>query len=282
MNNLKNRITDSHKEYIMRSRKDKKRSDDIFEKDYEKIRQINPSGRGKEDQVLPYPKDRSRRSSAKTRQKRTVFLMAKAAAPLLALAIGATAGIGIGYYLWGYERPYTINLRDIQMPSWVEQNFIRKNLFSRPDVTLKQVNNLVIHYVANTESSAEANRRYFDNLADQDPQQPGTVGGSHFIVGLEGEIIQCIPISEITYASNSRNFDTLAIEVCHPDDSGKFSQPTYDSLVRLTAWLCKELDLTSKDLIRHYDVNGKNCPKYYVENEDAWKQFKKDVKKAMK
>ena len=137
----------------MRSRKDKKRSDDIFEKDYEKIRQINPSGRGKEDQVLPYPKDRSRRSSAKTRQKRTVFLMAKAAAPLLALAIGATAGIGIGYYLWGYERPYTINLRDIQMPSWVEQNFIRKNLFSRPDVTLKQVNNLVIHYVANTESS---------------------------------------------------------------------------------------------------------------------------------
>ncbi len=266
----------------MRSRKDKKRSDDIFEKDYEKIRQINPSGRGKEDQVLPYPKDRSRRSSAKTRQKRTVFLMAKAAAPLLALAIGATAGIGIGYYLWGYERPYTINLRDIQMPSWVEQNFIRKNLFSRPDVTLKQVNNLVIHYVANTESSAEANRRYFDNLADQDPQQPGTVGGSHFIVGLEGEIIQCIPISEITYASNSRNFDTLAIEVCHPDDSGKFSQPTYDSLVRLTAWLCKELDLTSKDLIRHYDVNGKNCPKYYVENEDAWKQFKKDVKKAMK
>ena len=31
------------------------------------------------------------------------------------------------------------------------------------------------------------------------------------------------------------------------------------------------------DVIRHYDVTGKNCPKYYVEHEDAWKQFKVDV-----
>lgn len=266
----------------MKSRRDKTRNDDIFEKDYENIRQIHPRNKENDSLILRYPKDRSRRSPSKSRQKRSGFLMGKAVVPLVALAIGIAAGLGGGYYLWGYERPYTVNLKDIQIPSWIEQNFIRKNLFSRPDVTLKQVNNLVIHYVANTGSSAEANRRYFDNLADQDPQQPGTVGGSHFIVGLEGEIIQCIPISEITYASNSRNFDTLAIEVCHPDDTGKFSQPTYDSLVRLTAWLCKELNLTSRDLIRHYDVNGKNCPKYYVENEDAWKQFKKDVKEAMK
>ena len=168
------------------------------------------------------------------------------------------------------------------MPSWIEQDFIRKNLFSRPDVTLKRVDNIVIHYVANKGSSAAANRSYFDNLADQDPQKSGTVGGSHFIVGLEGEILQIIPLSEVTYAAAPRNFDTLSIEVCHPDDTGEFNPKTYDSLVRLTAWLCEELELSSKDLIRHHDVSGKNCPKYYVENEDAWKQFKKDVKEAMK
>lgn len=30
-------------------------------------------------------------------------------------------------------------------------------------------------------------------------------------------------------------------------------------------------------LHRHYDVTGKICPKYYVENEDAWLSFKQDV-----
>lgn len=260
----------------------RRRQKDIFEKDYDKIRQIQPRPREDSDLKIRPTEDRLRRSAGKSRQKKGSSLRSRAVVPLLALAIGTAAGIGGGYYLWGYERPYPINLKEVEIPSWIEQNFIRKNLFSRPDVTLKQVNNIVIHYVANTGSSAAANRRYFDNLADQDPQQPGTVGGSHFIVGLEGEILQIIPISEVTYAAAPRNFDTLSIEVCHPDDSGKFSQETYDSLVRLTAWLCKELELSPKDLIRHHDVSGKNCPKYYVEHEDEWKQFKKDVKAAMK
>ena len=29
--------------------------------------------------------------------------------------------------------------------------------------------------------------------------------------------------------------------------------------------------------IRHYDVTGKDCPKYFVEHEDAWVQFRQDV-----
>lgn len=266
----------------MKDKKDKFPQDDIFKKDYDKIRQIQPRSRGNSEQKIRRINDYPRRSPAKSRQSKGPSFLKKAAVPFLALIIGTAAGIGGGYYLWGYERPYTINLKEVSIPSWIEQDFIRKNLFSRPDVTLKQVNNIVIHYVANPGSSAAANRRYFDNLADQDPQKPGTVGGSHFIVGLEGEILQIIPISEVTYAAAPRNFDTLSIEVCHPDDSGEFSQKTYDSLVRLTAWLCKELDLSSRDLIRHHDVSGKNCPKYYVENEDAWKQFKTDVKNAMK
>ena len=30
-------------------------------------------------------------------------------------------------------------------------------------------------------------------------------------------------------------------------------------------------------MIRHYDVTGKMCPKYYVEHEDAWLVFKQDL-----
>lgn len=65
-------------------------------------------------------------------------------------------------------------------------------------------------------------------------------------------------------------------------EDGEFTEETYESLVKLTAWLCKELDLTTKDVIRHYDVTGKACPKNFSEDEGAWKQFKKDVKKAMR
>ena len=64
---------------------------------------------------------------------------------------------------------------------------------------------------------------------------------------------------------------------CHPDEDGEFTKETYESLVHLTAWLCGKFNLTAEDIIRHYDVTGKKCPLYYVEYEDAWKQFLKDV-----
>ena len=61
--------------------------------------------------------------------------------------------------------------------------------------------------------------------------------------------------------SNTRNSDTVAIEVCHPDETGKFSAVTYDRVVELTAWLCREFRLKpEKDVIRHYDVSGKSAP----------------------
>ena len=201
---------------------------------------------------------------------------------LLAFVLGIGAGFGGGYYLWGWERPYTVDLKAAEVPEWVKQDFIRKNIFSRPDVSRQRVNNIVIHYVANPGSTAENNRNYFDSLADQDPQKGGTSTSSHFVVGLEGEVIQCIPITEIAYGNAPRNEDTISIEVCHPDETGRFNDVTYESVVNLTAWLCKELKLGSKDVVRHYDINGKLCPKYYVEHEDAWVQFRKDVDAAIK
>ena len=98
-----------------------------------------------------------------------------------------------------------------------------------------------------------------------------------FVVGIEGEVVQCIPTSEWSYASNQRNFDTISIECCHPDDSGEFTDATYNSVVQLAGFLCKRFNLTSDDVIRHYDVTEKLCPLYYVEHEDAWIQMKADI-----
>jgi N-acetylmuramoyl-L-alanine amidase CwlA len=47
--------------------------------------------------------------------------------------------------------------------------------------------------------------------------------------------------------------------------------------VELVAFLCGKFNLTMDNVIRHYDVTGKNCPKYYVENPDAWIQMKSDI-----
>ena len=46
---------------------------------------------------------------------------------------------------------------------------------------------------------------------------------------------------------------------------------------QLVAWLMGRYDLTTDDVIRHYDVTGKDCPKYFVENSKAWSDFKTDL-----
>ena len=147
------------------------------------------------------------------------------------------------------------------------------NDYSRPGISSGTIHNIVIHYTANPGSTAQENRDYFEGLKDSHT----TMASSHFIIGLGGEVIQCVPTSEIAYASNDRNYDTVSIECCHPDETGKFTNDTYRSMVRTTAWLCSKFGLTGKDVIRHYDITGKICPKYFVEHADAWDTFKSDV-----
>ena len=133
--------------------------------------------------------------------------------------------------------------------------------------------------MGNPSTTAQANRNYFASLASG---KEGTYASSHFIVGLEGEVIQCVPLTEIAYASNSRNEDTVSIEVCHPDDTGEFSPATYRRCVELTAWLCREFSLDPEtEVIRHYDVTGKECPRYYVAHPEAWEAFLQDVAEAL-
>ena len=168
-------------------------TDDLdFDRDYDKIRQIQPqSGTG------GYYISPGRGMSGSRRGRRRTFggFPMPLVAGILAFILGVLAGFGGGYLKWGHEKPYTVDLKSVKAPDWIDQNFIRKNIFSRPDVSLKRVSNIVIHYVGNPGTSAESNRNYFDSLADQDPAQGGASSSCHFIVGLEGEILQCIPVS---------------------------------------------------------------------------------------
>lgn len=155
----------------------------------------------------------------------------------------------------------------------IDVQLLTVNPYSRPGKPTDKIKGIVVHYTANPGASAMANRNYFEGLKDE--QQ--TKASSNFIIGLEGEVIQCVPTWEIAYASNERNIDTVSIECCHPDETGRFNEETYQSMVRLCAWLCWKFELKEKDVIRHYEVTGKTCPKYFVEDEKAWKMFRKDV-----
>ena len=168
------------------------------------------------------------------------------------------------------------------LPDYVTEDYIRVNEFSRPKIPLNEVNAIVIHYIGNPGTSAEANRNWFDSLAKQSKgDEDLTYASSNFIVGLEGEVIACVPLDEVAYCSNERNMDSISVETCHPDETGKFNDATYKSLVDLTAWLCGHFGLDSSSIIRHYDITGKLCPLYFVEHEDAWEQFKADVQAVL-
>ena len=197
------------------------------------------------------------------------------AKPAVSAEWAGTTGEG-KTYTTNADGTRTINWDFIMVPDWIERDLIPVNPYSRSGELLSSIDGIVVHYTANPGTTAKQNRNYFAGLADGS----GTSASSHFIIDTDGTILQCVPMSEIAYASNDRNRDTLSIECCHEDESGKFTKETYQSLVKLTAWLCDTYGLETDQVIRHYDVTGKLCPKYYVEHEDKWEALKKDIEKA--
>ncbi len=165
---------------------------------------------------------------------------------------------------------------DLERPQLVV-DLLTVNEYSRPGEALPEVKNVFIHYTANAGTTAEQNKSYFQSLAETHERS----ASAHFIIGYDGVIVQCIPTAEIAYAVKERNYDSISIECCFLDDSGIFTQDTYNSLLELTAWLLHKYELKPEDVLRHYDEGGKNCPKYYVEHEEAWRQFLQDLETYM-
>ena len=197
------------------------------------------------------------------------------AVPAVPVLLGAVLLCLTAAVVWVLLRDRGPQVEDVPVPEYVEKDYLTVNPYSRPGDALEKINGVVIHYVGNPGTTAHANRNYFESLSSG---AEDTYASSHFIVGLDGEVIQCVPLTEVAYASNTRNEDTVSIEVCHPDETGQFSPVTYARTVELTAWLCRTFKLNpSQDVIRHYDVTGKICPKYYVDNPEAWDDFRADV-----
>ncbi len=86
---------------------------------------------------------------------------------------------------------------------------------------------------------------------------------------VNGEVVRCIPDSEIAYAAANQNADTIHIEVCYKRQSGAFEEKSIVALGELVRSLMKKYSIPAGKVVRHYDLTGKLCPAYYVD-EARW------------
>ena len=184
----------------------------------------------------------------------------------------------------------------------IADNLLAPNKYSRPGMSEKRRGflGLEIHYVQNPGTSAKANRNYFELRKGG----KHSYGSAHYIIDLDGSIIRMIPDSEIAYSSGGTLYkpgikealghppylSTVSIEFCHPQITGKPSRETYNSLVKLSGFLCLKYSWTSSNVYRHWDLSndkkwgptGKECPKFFVDFPTAWIRFKEDVDKIIR
>ena len=181
---------------------------------------------------------------------------------------------------------------------------LNPNIYSRPQSKLLGIKGICLHWVGNANSKAINNRHYFNNLpsANKNEIEKARIenrkpklryASSHEIIGLDGEVVISVPKNEVafhaggtiykprvkTLLNGSPNRCLYGIEICHIDWDGKFSDMTYKTLIERAADLLLEFNLApSKDTIwRHYDVTGKDCPKYYVNNPREWDKLINDI-----
>jgi N-acetylmuramoyl-L-alanine amidase len=176
----------------------------------------------------------------------------------------------------------------------IREALLTTNDFSRPGLPLRSVHAIVLHWVGNAGTSAEMNRRYFQSL-ETGPKH----ASAHFIID-HTEIIRCIPENEVAYhcgvpdpenytdyakqrwGGEHPNWYTLGIEHCHPDWTGVWEPATIKQSHLLCAGLCLQYHLNPEvDIIRHWDVTGKDCPLWMVKDPQQLAVFQNAVKIIM-
>lgn len=174
------------------------------------------------------------------------------------------------------------------------KDYVKVNEYTRPKLKLLAVKGIVIHWTATPNATAENERNYFNGTAIEVKRY----ASAHiFVDRKEARLI--IPLNEVAYHANEHptqvakfkatasyykggnaNLTTIGVEMCvekdntiHPDTIARTEQVVAD--------LCKQYKLTEKDIYRHYDITGKNCPAPFVSDSSKFTAFKSAVKKKL-
>lgn len=152
----------------------------------------------------------------------------------------------------------------------IKTNLAHKGNFggTRP---LTQIKYIVIHYTANDGDTDENNGLYFKNN-DVD-------ASAHYFVD-DDSITQSVPDNYIAWHCGAktykhpecRNANSIGIEICDDVKNGVIypSAKTIQNVLDLTKSLMKKYNIPKENIIRHFDVTGKHCPAYWVDN-TKWK-----------
>lgn len=155
---------------------------------------------------------------------------------------------------------------------FINQMIIPLNVYNRPNKT-QNPKKICVHYTGNRYSTAEDNAKFYLNVGNGTfkNNDPSTWTSAHYIVGYDGECIQCIPDNYIGYSASGNNQDVIHIECCYIKKNGEFEIATIDTLRALVTMLMGKYKIAKSNVVRHYDLTGKLCPIYYAgKNNNEW------------
>lgn len=188
------------------------------------------------------------------------------------------------------------------------QELLTPNEYSRPQTRIRETLAVVMHWTANPDAGARGNRNFFESRKTG----MGGFGSAHYIIGQDGDTIQCIPEDEVAYhcgtsrtdpasgqvytdwarrklghyavhwRTESPNFCTVGIELCPTDYDGHFTDATIKSAVELCADILKRHSLTADDITTHHDIVGwKDCPRLWTRQPELLDAFRASVKHTL-
>lgn len=154
----------------------------------------------------------------------------------------------------------------------VEINYVPCHFTNYQRNRVAQIQYIVIHYTGNDGDTDSSNAKYF--------QRPNIGASAHYFVDSDS-ITQSVKDQDIAWHCGTRNVyqhpkcrntNSIGIEICDDVKNGKVypSDKAVQNALRLTKWLMAKYNIPQKNVIRHYDVTGKQCPAYWV-NESKWK-----------
>lgn len=146
---------------------------------------------------------------------------------------------------------------------------------------LSTIEYIVVHYTANDGDSATANANYFAN---------NLVGASaHYFVD-DNNCIRSVPDDYVAWAVGGNkypgtaggsqygkctNANSLSVEMCDTVKNGTIypTEKTMTNTAEIVKEKMQQYNIPIERVIRHYDVTGKQCPAYFV-NDAEWQKFK--------
>ena len=143
---------------------------------------------------------------------------------------------------------------------------------------------IIVHYTANDGDHDEGNATYFKNNVVQ--------ASAHYFVD-DDSITQTVPDNYVAWAVGGAmwrdcattgggkmygvitNTNSLSVEMCDTvkDGSVMATEATMKNTADLVKDLMKKYNVDIDHVYRHFDVNGKHCPKYLM-SPSAWATFK--------